>query len=151
MACILLWSSAVRVRDSQAHRRRMWQGSASVVSWNWEKYPCHSKLVSTLSMQPLSVSGEYLRLGTLISYNWEQGLEACECLKRLFHLLWSLWSRTEHNSSVRHNRYLFSRAFAYTKILLVENVSSYIRTFLFLWGNIHTAAWVVKNPFNWCP
>ena len=29
-------------------------------------------------------SGEYLRLGTLISYNWAQVLEACDCLKLLF-------------------------------------------------------------------
>ena len=27
----------------------MWQGSAPVVSWSWEKYSCHSKLVSALS------------------------------------------------------------------------------------------------------
>ena len=55
MACILLWSSAVKVNDSQAYRVMMWQGSASDVSWNWEKYSCHSKLVSTLSMLLLSV------------------------------------------------------------------------------------------------
>ena len=35
--------------------RWMWQGSASVISWNGEKYTCHSKLVSTLSMLLLSV------------------------------------------------------------------------------------------------
>ena len=53
-------------------RRWMWLGSASSVSWNWEKYSCQSKLVSTLSMLLLSVyPGEYLRLGTLISYNWQ--------------------------------------------------------------------------------
>ena len=28
--------------------RWMWQGSASVVSWSWEKYSCQSKLVSAL-------------------------------------------------------------------------------------------------------
>ena len=33
----------------------MWQGSALVVSWNWEKYSGHSKLVSTLSMLLLPV------------------------------------------------------------------------------------------------
>ena len=36
MACILLWSSAVRVHDSQ-DGKWMWQGSASVVSWNLQK------------------------------------------------------------------------------------------------------------------
>ena len=33
----------------QKHTGRwMWQGSTLVVSWNWEKYSCHSMLVSTL-------------------------------------------------------------------------------------------------------
>ena len=31
----------------------------------------------------LCYPGEYLRLGTLISYNWAQVLEACDCLKPL--------------------------------------------------------------------
>ena len=35
--------------------RWMRQGSASVVSWNWEKCSCHSKLVSTLSILLSSV------------------------------------------------------------------------------------------------
>ena len=41
------------LRGSMIHKHRgrwMWQGNAWVVSWNWEKYSCHSKLVSTLSM-----------------------------------------------------------------------------------------------------
>ena len=59
----------------------MCQGSASVASWSWEKYSCHSKL-----FQPcqccccLCYPGEYLGLGTLISYNWAQVLEACDSL-----------------------------------------------------------------------
>ena len=66
----LLWGSMI-----QKHRGRlMWQGSVSVVFCNWEKYTCHSKLVSTLSVMLLSV---------LISYNWAQVLEACDCLKLL--------------------------------------------------------------------
>ena len=59
----------------------MWHGSASVVSWSWEKYSCQSKLVSALSM--LLLPGEDLRLGTLISYKWAQVFEACDCLKLL--------------------------------------------------------------------
>ena len=55
MACILLWSSAVRVHGSKHTGRWMWQGSASVVFWSWAKYSCHSKLVSVLSMLLLSV------------------------------------------------------------------------------------------------
>ena len=54
MACNLIQSSAVRVHDSQAYRKK-WQGSASDVSWKWEKYSCHPKLVSTLSMLLFSV------------------------------------------------------------------------------------------------
>ena len=47
----LLWGSM-----SHKHTGRgMWQGSASVVSWSWEKYSCQSKLVSTLSMLLLSM------------------------------------------------------------------------------------------------
>ena len=42
----LLWGSMV-----QAYRKM----DVSVVYWNWEKYSCHSKLVSTLSMLLLSV------------------------------------------------------------------------------------------------
>ena len=47
----LLWGSVIYKHAC----RWMWQGSASVVSWNWEKYSCHSTLVSTLSMLLLSV------------------------------------------------------------------------------------------------
>ena len=55
MACILLWSSAVRSMIHKHRARSMWQRSAPVVSWSWKKYSCHSKLVSTLSMLLLSV------------------------------------------------------------------------------------------------
>ena len=47
----LLWGSMIHKHTG----RWMWQGSASVVSWSWEKYSCHSKLVSALSMLLLSV------------------------------------------------------------------------------------------------
>ena len=47
MAHILLCSSTLRVHDSQAYR--MWQRSTSIISWNWEKHSCRSKLVSALS------------------------------------------------------------------------------------------------------
>ena len=60
----------------------LWQGSASIASWNWEKY-CHSKLVSTcqccrcpcypgeyLGFEPSSVINEprYLKLVTVSSF-----------------------------------------------------------------------------------
>ena len=64
-----LWGSMIHKHTG----RWMWQRSASVVSWNWEKYSSHSKLVSAL----------YLGLGTLLSYNWAQVLEACDSLKLL--------------------------------------------------------------------
>ena len=47
----VLWGSMIHKHTG----RWMLRGSASVVSWNWGKYSCHSKLVSTLSMLLLSV------------------------------------------------------------------------------------------------
>ena len=47
----LLWGSMIHKYTG----RWMWQGSALVVSWNWERYSGHSKLVSTLSLLQLSV------------------------------------------------------------------------------------------------
>ena len=85
----LLWGSMIHKHTG----RWMWQGSASVVSWSWEKYsvnpnwfrPCQCCCC-------LCYPGEYLRLGTLISYNWAQVFEACDYLK-LFLLLykWQLF------------------------------------------------------------
>ena len=42
----LLWGSMIHKHTG----RWIWQGSASIVSWNWEKDSCHSRLVSTLSL-----------------------------------------------------------------------------------------------------
>ena len=42
----LLWGSMIHKHTE----RWIWQGSASVVPWNWEKCSCHSKLLSTLSI-----------------------------------------------------------------------------------------------------
>ena len=82
MACILLWSSAVRVHDSQVYRKMdvTREGISLILSLNREKYSCHSKLISTLSVLLLSV---LVWLGTHISYNWAQILEVCDCLKLL--------------------------------------------------------------------
>ena len=76
----LLWGSMIHKHTW----RWMWQGSASVVSWNWEKYSCHSKLVSTLSVLLLSVL--YWRVSRAWNpqhKNWAQVLEACGSLKLL--------------------------------------------------------------------
>ena len=53
MACFfffwaLLWGSMIHKHTG----RWIWQGSASVIFWNWEKYSCHSKLVSTFLVLP---------------------------------------------------------------------------------------------------
>ena len=48
---VLLWGSMIHKHTG----RWMWQASASVVSWSWEKYSCQSKLVSALSMLLLSL------------------------------------------------------------------------------------------------
>ena len=73
----LLWGCMI-----QKHTGRwMWQGSATVVSWNWKK----NTPVIPNWFQPcqccccLCYPGEYLRLGTPISHNWAQVLEACHC------------------------------------------------------------------------
>ena len=77
----LLWGSMI-----QKYRGRwMWQGSASVVFWNWEKITP----VIPNWFQPsrccccLCYRGEYLGLGTLTSDKWSQVLEACDGLKLL--------------------------------------------------------------------
>ena len=85
MACILLWSSAVRVHDSQAYRKldvtkgahQSYLGTErnTPVIPNWFQ-PCQCCCC-------LCYPGEYLRLGTLISYNWAQVFEACDCLMLL--------------------------------------------------------------------
>ena len=84
----LVFFSAALLWGSMIHRhagRWMWQGSASVVSWNWETCFCLSKLVSTprLCCCRLCYPGEYFRLGTLVIYNWAPVIEACDCLKFL--------------------------------------------------------------------
>ena len=79
----LLWGSMIHKHSG----RWMWQGSASDVPWNWEK-----NLVIPNWFQPCQCCccpccpGEYLRLGTLISYNWARALEACDCLKLCQHV-----------------------------------------------------------------
>ena len=39
--------------------RWMWQGSASVVSWNWEKYSCHSELHRNLRQVKANTVSQY--------------------------------------------------------------------------------------------
>ena len=72
----LLWESMIHKLTG----RWMWQGSASIVSRNREKclwfQPCQYCCC-------LCYPGEYLRLGTLISYNSPRVLEVCDNLKLL--------------------------------------------------------------------
>ena len=76
----ILWGSMIHKNTG----RWMWQGSDqsylgaernTLVNPNWFQ-PCQCWCC-------LCYPGEYLRLGTLISYNWAQVLEACDCLKLL--------------------------------------------------------------------
>ena len=55
MACILLWSSAVRVHDLQTYRKMDVTKERISRVLEVEKYSCHSKLLSTWSMLLLSV------------------------------------------------------------------------------------------------
>ena len=78
---IVLCSSAVGSTIHKHTGRWMWQESASVASWNWEKY-CQCKLFSTLSMLLLSV----LSWGVSQAWNPRQmqlSLGTCDCLKLL--------------------------------------------------------------------
>ena len=85
MACILLWSSAVRVHDSQAYRKMdvtreyishiLELREILFIIPNWFQH-CQCCCC-------LCYPGEYLRLGTLSSYNLAQLLEACNSLKLL--------------------------------------------------------------------
>ena len=69
----LLWGSMVHKHTG----RWMWRGSVSVVSWNWEKDPCHpnaavvSAILDSISgLEPSSVITEpgYLKLVTVSSF-----------------------------------------------------------------------------------
>ena len=69
----LLWGSKIHKHTG----RWVWQGSTSVVSWNWK----NNTHVIPNWFQPcqccccLCYPGEYLRLWTLISYNWSRILK----------------------------------------------------------------------------
>ena len=81
MGCTLLSSSSVRVYDSQAYRK---------VDVTREHISCINTSVIPDWFQShqccchLCYPGEYLRLGTLLSYNCAQVLEAYDCLKLLY-------------------------------------------------------------------
>ena len=85
MACIPLWSSAVRVHDSQAYRKM--DVTRQRISRILELREILLSVQTGFSLVNAAVClcypGEYLKLGTLISYNWTQVFEACDCLKLL--------------------------------------------------------------------
>ena len=82
LACILLWSSAVRVYDSPAYRQMDVRGRVSVVSWNQRKYSfqtgfslvnaavVYAILDSISGLEPSSVIIEprYLKLVTVLGF-----------------------------------------------------------------------------------
>ena len=78
-------SSAVRAYDSQAYRKmdvtrehisRIFELREILLSFQTDFNLCQWCCC-------LCYPGEYLRLGTLISFYWAQVLEACDCLKLL--------------------------------------------------------------------
>ena len=74
MDCIL-WSSAVRVPDLQACSEMDATRERIICILELREILCHSKLVQLyLCCCGLCYPGEYLGLGTLISYNWAQVL-----------------------------------------------------------------------------
>ena len=72
----LLWGSMIHKHTG----RWMCQGSAPVVSWNWEKYSCYSKLVSTFLMLLSSVLSWRVSQAWNPHHTWAQVLEACDSL-----------------------------------------------------------------------
>ena len=98
----LLWGSKTHKHTG----RWMWQGSASVVSWKWDEYSCHSKLDSTLSVLLLSV---------IVSQAWNPhqlelspGTWSLWLSQASVHLLWSLcWCHRCCLSSAWSSRHLF--------------------------------------------
>ena len=84
MACILLWSSAVRVHDSRAYRKMDVARELISHVLDLREILLSFQTGFNLSMLLLPVlPWRGIRLGTLISYNWAQVLEACDCLKLL--------------------------------------------------------------------
>ena len=84
MACNLLWSSAVKVHGSQAYRKM--DVTRERISRILELREILLSIQTEFSLVNAAVvcyPGEYLRLGTLISYNLAQVFEACDCLKLL--------------------------------------------------------------------
>ena len=81
MAFILLWSSAVRVRDSHAYRKM--DVTRECISHILElreillSFQTGFNLVNTAVV--CAILEEYLGLGSLISYNRNHVLEACDC------------------------------------------------------------------------
>ena len=70
MACILLWSSAVRVHGSQAYRKMdVTRERISRILELREILLSIQTGFSLVNAACLCYTGEYLRLGTLISYN----------------------------------------------------------------------------------
>ena len=89
MACIFLWSPVVRVHDSLAYRKTDVTREHMRLSWNWKKYSCQFKLVSSLSV--LLSSG----LSWRVSKAWNphqlcQGTWSLWLSQASVHSLWSL-------------------------------------------------------------
>ena len=92
MARILLWSSVMRVHDSQAYRKMNVTRECISCILELRKMRCHSKLVSTLSMLLLFV----LTLKVSQAWNPHQiqlspGTWSFWLSQASVHLLWSLW------------------------------------------------------------
>ena len=90
MACILLWSSAVRVHDSQAYRKVDVTRQRISCILELKTYSCRSKLVSALSILLLPV----------VSWRVSQAWNPHQL--RLSPGIWSLWLQNTKLSRDRH-------------------------------------------------
>ena len=74
----------------QFQRQKQTRVQSAPFKWNSNSETERNTPVTPKWFQPrqccccLCYPGEYLRLGTLISYNWTQVLEACDCLNLLY-------------------------------------------------------------------
>ena len=91
MACMLLWSSAVRVHVSQAYRKIDVTRERISRILELREYSCHSKLVSTFWMLLLSVlSWRVSQAWNLRQLDLSPGTWSLWQSQASVHLLWSL-------------------------------------------------------------
>ena len=99
----LLWGSVIHKHTG----RWMWQGSASVVSWSWEKYSCQSK---PLDWQELAVAF------------YQSPQKKCSCNKHTKSLRVYNWLRLKGQYKLPIH-FLFDMFFVYSIMTTTNNAT----------------------------